>query len=127
MFFLNAAMVRAIHSDLIDHYGGSYGIRDTGLLESALARPLHLLQYVPESSVAALAATLGWGLIRNHAFLDGNKRIGFAAMVTFLKLNGFELATTEVEETAMVLEAAASNLTEQQWIDWIERVVVATP
>ncbi len=123
MLFLNEAMARAIHSDLIEHYGGSYGLRDAGLLQSALARPHHLLHYRPESSVAELAAVLGWGLIRNHAFLDGNKRIGFAAMVTFLKLNGCSFACLEVEETAMVLRAAAGEMTEQEWIDWVGRSV----
>jgi len=127
MFFLNAAMVRAIHSDLINRYGGRYGLRDAGLLESALARPHHLVQYVPESHVAALAATLGWGLIRNHAFFDGNKRIGFAAVITLLRLNGHDLSTTEVEETTMVLRAAASDLTEDAWTAWLERVVIAMP
>ena len=127
MFFLNAAMVQAIHSDLIEHYGGSYGLRDAGLLESALARPRHLLQYVPDSSIAALAATLGWGLIRNHAFLDGNKRIGLAAVITFLRLNGHQLTSTEVEETAMVLQAAASEITEDAWTAWVERAVTPTP
>jgi death-on-curing protein len=123
MRFLNSAMARAIHSDLIQRYGGSYGVRDSGLLESALARSQQLANYEPDATIAHLAAVLGWGLLKNHAFVDGNKRIGIAAMITFLKLNGHQLTCSEVEETAMVLRAAASELTEAEWTTWVERVV----
>ncbi len=123
MRFLNNAMVRAIHSDLIQRYGGSYGVRDNGLMESALARPQQLAHYQPDATLAQLAAVLGWGLLKNHAFIDGNKRIGLAAMVTFLKLNGYRLTCSEAEETAMTLRAAASELSEAEWIAWVERVV----
>ena len=116
-------MVRAIHSDLIERCGGSYGVRDVGLLEATLARPQQLTHHRPESSIAQLAAVLGWGLLKNHAFLDGNKRVGIAAMITFLKLNGHHLTCSEVEETAMVLRAAASELTETDWTAWVGRVV----
>ena len=124
MLFLNSTMIRAIHSDLIQRYGGSYGVRDGGLLESALARPQHLANYEPDATIAQLAAVLGWGLLKNHAFLDGNKRIGLAGMITFLKLNGHQLTCPEVEETAMVLRAAASELSEAEWTAWVQRVVV---
>ncbi len=116
-------MVRAIHSDLIERYGGSYGVRDVGLLESALARPQQLANYEPDATLARLAAVLGWGLLKNHAFLDGNKRIGVAAMITFLQLNGHHLTCSEVEETAMVLRAAASEITEAEWTTWVQKVV----
>jgi len=121
--FLNSVMVRAIHHDLIKWYGGSHGRRDLGLLESALARPLHLVQYEPDAGIEDLAAVLGWGLIKNDAFLDGNKRIGLAVMVTFLKLNGNEFHCSEVEETAMVLRAAASEIDEVEWTAWVVRSV----
>ncbi len=123
MRFLNSVMVRAIHHDLIKWYGGSHGLRDLGLLESALARPEQLAHYEPDASVGKLAAVLGWGLLKNHAFLDGNKRIGIAAVITFLKLNGFELTCSEVEETAMVLRAAASEMDEAEWTAWVMRSV----
>ena len=116
-------MIRAIHSDLIQRYGGSYGLRDAGLLESALARPQQLANYEPNATIAHLAAVLGWGLLKNHAFLDGTKRIGIAAMITFLKLNSYQLTCSEAEETAMVLHAAASELAEPEWIAWVHRVV----
>ncbi|NYF78532.1 death-on-curing protein [Granulicella arctica] len=116
-------MIRAIHADLIAGYGGSHGLRDLGLLESALARPEQLAHYEPDAGVERLAAVLGWGLLKNHAFLDGNKRVALAAVVTFLKLNGYALTCSEVEETAMVLRAAASEIDEAAWTDWVIRSV----
>ncbi len=116
-------MVKAIHSDLIRGYGGSHGLRDERLLESALARPRHLAQYEPEVGVGRLAATLAWGLVKNHAFLDGNKRIALAALITFLRWDGYRLTVSEVEETAMVLRAAASEIDEAEWTAWVERSI----
>ena len=123
MRFLNSDMVRAIHSDLIRNYGGSHGLRDAGLLESALMKPQHLKTYEPEAGIGRLAAVLGWGLVKNHAFVDGNKRIALAAMITFLRLNGYRLRCSEVEETAMVLRAAASEMGEAEWTAWVVRSV----
>ncbi len=118
-------MLRAIHSDLIARYGGSHGVRDLGLLESALARPLQLANYEPDATVAHPAAVLGLGLVKNHAFVDGNKRAALAGMVTFLRLNGYRLTCSEVEETAMVLRAAASEISEGEWTAWVVRSVGA--
>ncbi len=123
MRFLNSVMIRAIHSDLIQRYGGSHGLRDAGLLESAIARPQQLANYEAEAGVGRLAAVLGWGLVKNHAFVDGNKRIALAGMVTFLRLNGYRMTCSEVEETAMVLRAAASEMGEEAWTEWVERSV----
>ena len=121
MFFLKSVMGRAIHHDLIKWFGGSHGLRDLGLLESAIARPQHPAQ--SEASAGQLAATLGWGFIKNHAFLDGNKRVGLAAVVTFLKLNGHQLTCTEAEETVLVLRAVASEIDEAEWMAWVVRSV----
>jgi death on curing protein len=96
------------------------GLRDAGLLESAIARPAHLHVYEEDASVARLCATLGWGLLKNHAFIDGNKRVALGAMVVFLELNGYEFICSEAEETDMVLRAAASELNEAEWNEWIE-------
>jgi death-on-curing protein len=117
--------VSAIHAELITRYGGSMGLRDAGLLESAIARPAHLHVYEEDASVARLCATLGWGLLKNRAFIDGNKRVALGAMVVFLELNGYELICSEAEETDMVLRAAASEMNEAQWNEWIERVAQA--
>ena len=115
--------VKAIQNELIARYGGSVGLRDANLLASAVARPIHLHTYESESSVARLAATLGWGLVKNHAFVDGNKRIALGAMVAFLELNNHELGCSEAEETDMVLRAAASEISEDQWNEWLEHTV----
>jgi death on curing protein len=117
--------VSAIHAELIARYGGSTGLRDAGLLESAIARPAHLHVYDEDASIARLCATLGWGLLKNHAFIDGNKRVALGAMVVFFELNGHEFVCTEAEETAMVLRAAASELNETGWNEWIETVMRA--
>ena len=116
-------MLRTMHSDLIQEFGGSHGLRDAGLLESAVARPAQLLHYVPDSGVGEVAAVLAWGLMKNHAFVDGNKRIGLAGLVTFLRWNGCRLACSELEETAMVLRAAASEISEEEWTAWVVRTV----
>jgi death-on-curing protein len=76
-----------------------------------------------ESSVAVLGAALAWALLRNHPFIDGNKRAAFAALVMFLDLNGYQLTCTEVEETAMMLRATASDINEEDWMAWVERNV----
>jgi death-on-curing protein len=121
--FLSVEIVEAIHKELIDLYGGSHGLRDRGLLESAVHRAENKHNYDPGASVAEVAASLGWGLIKNHAFIDGNKRIGFMAMLTFLEANASQLACSEEEETAKVLQAAAGEITEEQWAVWVMETV----
>jgi death-on-curing protein len=114
-----------VQSRLIDRYGGLAGIRDHGALESAVARPQNLVSYGEVTSVPELAAALGWAIMRNHPFLDGNKRAAFAALELLLDLNGYELTCSEVEETAMVLRAAASEMDEAEWTAWVVRNVGA--
>jgi death-on-curing protein len=118
--WLTRVGVEAIQNELITRYGGSYGVRDAGLLESALARGTNLHAYENEQSVPMLAAAISWGIVRNHAFIDGNKRAALAALITFLELNGWELTCTEAEETVMVLRAAAGEMKEQEWTIWVE-------
>lgn len=86
--FLDVAAIEALHEQQIVRFGGSHGLRDAGLLESAVLRAENKANYDPDATAASLAATLGWGLIKNHAFVDGNKRIGLVGMVVFLRLNG---------------------------------------
>ena len=119
--WLTAKAVLAIHEELIVRYGGVSGLRDDGLLESAVARPQNLAAYGQKISVASLSAAYAWGLLRNHPFVDGNKRTALAAMVVFLELNGWELGCSEAEETAMVLRAAAGEITERAWTEWVRR------
>ncbi len=123
MVFLTVELVEALQAQMIDLYGGSHGLRDRGLLESAVARAENSAYYGDDLSVAEVGASLGWGLIKNHPFIDGNKRAGFAALVAFLELNGQRLACSEDEETAMVLRVAASEITEEEWTAWVGRSV----
>ena len=119
--WLTADAVVAIHEELISRYGGISGLRAKGLLESAIARPQHLAAYKRSVTMPSLAAAYGWGLPRNHPFVDGNKRIALAAIVVFLELNGWELTCTQAEETAMVLRAAAGEIKERAWSEWVGR------
>jgi death-on-curing protein len=86
-----------------------------------VARPHNLVAYGKDASVAGLSAAYAWGLLRNHPFVDGNKRTALAAMVVFLELNGWELGCSEAEETAMILRAAAGEITERAWSEWVRR------
>ena len=121
--FLGVDAVIVLHAALIEESGGSHGLRDAGLLESAIARAENKVNYDPEATVAT--ASLSWRLIKNHAFLDGNKRIGLAALVVFLDANGSRLACPVEEETAMVPRAAASEITEEEWTAWVAGSVAA--
>jgi death-on-curing protein len=124
--FLTVEDVVALHRALINDTGGSHGLRDAGLLGSAIARAENKVNYDPEATVPTVGASLSWGLIKNHAFIDGNKRIGLAALVVFVKANGFSFDSSPAEETAMVLRAAASEITEDEWTAWVSRVVANT-
>lgn len=124
--YVRADVLRNVHDRLIQKYGGISGVRDDNALEAAVARPKNLEHYAGVTSIPALGAALSWALIRTHAFSDGNKRIGFAALVIFLERNGYELTCSEVEETARVLQAAASEITEDEWTAWVERTAHPT-
>jgi death on curing protein len=119
--WLTVEAVVAIHEELISRYGGKPGIRTPESLDSALARPKNLAAYKPEAKLPELAAAYAWGLLRNHPFLDGNKRIALASLVVFLDLNGWELDCSEAEETAKVLQAAAGEIDETRWNAWVQR------
>ena len=110
--------VLALHEQLLAEFGGASGIRDLSLLESALARPRNLLAY-GKPSVFNLAARYGFGLIRNHPFVDGNKRIGFAVTVLFLEENGCSFRGTEADATVETLAIAAGAKTERAFAKWL--------
>ena len=122
--YLRSDVLRAVHAQLIHTYGGLPGIRDENALESAVARPKQLHNYTGEVRVGAIAASLSWAILRNHPFADGNKRVALAAFVMSVQLNGHRLTCSESEETAMVLNAAASKASEAEWTAWALRVVV---
>jgi death-on-curing protein len=119
--FVRADVLCNVQGRLIERYGGLAGIRDGNALESAIARPLNLYTYGEVNTVAALGAALAWAILRNHPFADGNKRAAFAALTIFFDLNGYALTCPEVEETAMVLRAAAGEISEEEWTGWVER------
>ncbi len=110
--------VLALQERLLDEFGGLAGIRDAGLLESALARPQQLLSY-GHPALFKLAAAYAFSLIRNHPFLDGNKRIGFTAAITFLESNGYSFSGSEAEATEKTLALAARAIDEQAYAAWL--------
>lgn len=107
-----------LHDESLAEHGGSPGLRDEGLLESALARPLNLAVY-GEPDLADLAAAYGVGLARNHAFVDGNKRAAFLAIGLFLGLNGYRLAANQADATLTMLAVASGDLDEPALAAWI--------
>src|SRR5258707_12984085 len=114
--------VLAIHHRQISEHGGSEGLRDEGLLASALARPQNLLAYAqPPPDFARLAAAYAYGIARDHPFVDGNKRTALVAARTFLLLNGVNLEATQDEKYQTFLQLAQGSLTEEQLADWIRR------
>lgn len=117
---LSKNQVTALHSALIREFGGIDGIRDEGLLESALAAPFQTFGGEPVyPSLQAKAAQLGFGLIRNHPFVDGNKRIGAHTMLIFLAVNGIELRYEQQELIDIVLSVAAGQIDRQGLLQWI--------
>jgi death-on-curing protein len=109
-----------LHGESLAEHGGSEGLRDPGLLASALARPANLAAY-GEPDFAELAACYCYGLTRNHPFVDGNKRAAFLALGMFLHLNGYRLSTTQADATLTMLAAAAGDITEPELAGWIRR------
>jgi death on curing protein len=108
-----------LHSETLAEHGGLPGVRDYGLLESALARPQHLHAYEPKSDLARLAAAYGFGLARNHPFNDGNKRAAFLALGLFLEINAVEFTPDPVEAIAVILRLAEGKLSEEELAQWI--------
>ena len=116
--WISRQALELLHGESLAEHGGAAGLRDEGLLESALARPLNLAAY-GQPDVAELAACYGVGLAKNHAFVDGNKRAAFLSVGLFLALNGYRLRATQVEATLTMLAVAASELDEEAFASWI--------
>ena len=117
--WLTRAMVLALHQESLAVFGGHGGLRDEGLLESALARPRNLLAYAPEVDLVRLAAAYGFGLARNHPFMDGNKRVAVLAVAVFLAINGVDFDPNEVDEVRTILALAAGEVDEEELAVWI--------
>ena len=107
-----------LHDESLAEHGGSTGLRDEGLLESEIARPQNLAAY-GEADFADLAAAYGMGLVRNHPFVDGNKRVGFLSVGLFLALNRYRLKATQADATLTMFALAAGNLDEAAFAAWI--------
>ena len=116
---LNHDVIVAIHEEQLAIHGGGIGLRDPGLLESALARPENKLAYEPDTDCPALAAAYGFGIARNHPFIDGNKRTALVAVELCLGMNGFVLLAGNAEAVIIILELASGEMNEQDFAEWI--------
>ncbi|NWG73221.1 MAG: type II toxin-antitoxin system death-on-curing family toxin [Rubrivivax sp.] len=116
--FIDRRALLLLHGESLAEHGGAAGLRDEGLLDSALARPLNLVAY-GDPDIAALAAAYGVGLAKNHPFVDGNERAAFLAVGLFLALNGYRLMATQADATLTMLAVAAGDLTEDDFAAWI--------
>jgi death-on-curing protein len=110
-----------LHEESLSEFGGTRGLRDEGLLESALARPLNTHAYNPAATLAELAASYGYGVAKNHAFVDGNKRAAFLCIGLFLAINGYRLTASQVDAIETMLAVAAGTVTEQELGLWIAK------
>jgi len=118
--WITSELTLAIHKRQLAEHGGIEGVRDEGLLSSALARPKHLLAYSKEApDVASFAAAYGFGIARNHPFLDGNKRTAYVVCRTFLKLNNTDINATQEEKYLTFLQLAEGTLSEEALAEWI--------
>jgi death on curing protein len=118
--WLDADVLRAVHEEQLAEHGGASGTRDAGLFESALARPLNLAAYgAPD--FADLAAAYGYGLARNHPFIDGNKRTAFVAVELFIELNGHELTANDADCVLTMLAVASGQTDETAFARWLRQ------
>jgi death on curing protein len=116
--WIDRRLLVILHDESLAAHGGASGLRDEGLLESALARPLNLVAY-GQPDVAELAAAYGVGLAKNHPFVDGNKRAAFLAVGLFLRLNGHRLVASQADATITMLSVAAGDISEAEFAIWL--------
>jgi death-on-curing protein len=122
--WVDARALILLHAESLAEHGGLWGLRDEAALESSLARARHLHNYRKDADIAALGAAYGWGLIRNHPFNDGNKRVGFLAIGLFLSLNGFRLEADPIESVQIIRRLAENQIGEKTLAEWIRRHLV---
>ena len=118
---MSRTVVDAIHTDQVREHGGLPGVRDEHLLESALARPQQKWRYADRTDMPTLAAAYAFGLIQNHPYRDGNKRIGFLAVVTFLGINGHDFSATDADVVSEFLALADGSISEEGLANWIRQ------
>lgn len=124
--WLKRVWVDAIHFQQLQRFGGLYRVRDDGVIDSALARPINRWAYESQSDLAALAAAYGFGLTRGHGYLDGNKRVGFVAMAVFLDLNGWSVEASEPDVVQVMVAVAAGEISEDDLAAWLRNQIAAT-
>ncbi|TCZ60857.1 type II toxin-antitoxin system death-on-curing family toxin [Roseicella aquatilis] len=117
--WLSRQVLLLLHAEALAEHGGLDGVRDPGLLDSALARPENLLAYGGEADLCRLAASYAAGIVRNHPFADGNKRAAFIAAVVVLEINGISVNVPEGEAVAATLDLAAGDLPEEGFAAWL--------
>lgn len=122
--WLTPKAVDLLHRGSIGRYGGSHGVRDTALIESALSRPVNRWMYAPEGDLADIAASYAYGLAKNHGYVDGNKRMAFAAMFVFLYRNGLLLEAGEDDAVAAMVGVASGERSENVLAEWIRKRAV---
>lgn len=118
--WLTREAVLAIHAQLLARFGGSAGLREDNMLESALAKPRQLHAY-GQPNVYEMAAAYAFGIVKNHPFVDGNKRAGFVAAYTFLGINGFDFTAPEAEAVIFTRGLAAGEITLEQYTLWLQK------
>ena len=123
--WISRVVADAIHADMLITHGGLPGLRDEGLLESALVRPRRRFAYEPSCDLASLAASYAYGLAQNHPYIDGNKRAAFVAMAAFLGINGFNVITDEADVVATMTALAAGELEEAPIAEWVRSRIVS--
>lgn len=114
-----------LHEESLAEFGGARGLRDAGLLDSALARPRNKYAYESEERISILAAAYCYGIVKNHAFVDGNKRAAFLSIGLFLFINGWKLTAMPIDAIHMMLSVANSDVDEDGLARWIEENIAA--
>jgi death on curing protein len=124
--WISRPLVLAIHDEQLAEHGGAMGIRDEGLLESALARPLNRAGY-GEPDIAELAGLYAIAIARNHPFVDGNKRTAYVALKTFILLNGYGFLVGDVDAVVHMLQMAAGDIDDETFIAWVRAIMTIPP
>lgn len=125
MIWLTVEDALALHTYLIESYGGAHGVRDLSLMESALERPKNLHYYTGNASLSDIAAAYCHGIVKNHPFVDGNKRMGLGLCEMFLLSNGFKLGADAIELSNQILALASSGIKQEQFAGWLSQFISA--
>ena len=124
-FWIGEALAAQIHNEQLQAHGGGTGVRDFGLLQSALARAQHIYTYNNRADLCELAAAYGHGVAANHPFVDGNKRTAYVCMRTFLIANGVDITASDVEKYAAMISVASGEMDEANLADWLRENTAA--